>query len=294
MIESTTSTDQQYELLILQYKLLLQQNKALIEHYKLLIKQYHLSLGKDETASGEAVELLSEIIGADEIDLDLAGGAVLPARKARSRPVPPKNAPTSRSAPTAPPEKAAPPESAASKEKPPATPTKTRPKPVAADVEPLVARKYWLTLAGSACVLICFYLLARPYNPDAASLEQKAMRAATKEDRLTAAAELASFPGAPAIAPLERLVKESKDPDVIVRVIPVLVGRNPGGPTRELLLDTLNHADESVRAAAFQALQSLITLSAEELASFKPDDPAGTRATAARQLKETYKIKSPY
>jgi hypothetical protein len=151
-----------------------------------------------------------------------------------------------------------------------------------------VRRKYWVTLASSAFVLLCLYLLNRTDNPDAATLGKRALGASKLEDRMAAASLLGQFLGEPATDQMKLLVKESKDPEVVRQMLGLLAIRNVTKNTWELFIDTLNSPDTSVRAAAWEGVEVMLALTPEEKASFKPNDPAGAREPAIQLLKEKY------
>jgi HEAT repeat protein len=150
----------------------------------------------------------------------------------------------------------------------------------------LIAVGGGLLIALSAGFLV---FTSRTNDPDAGSLAKTAREGASLDERRTAAAELGNFPGEEAVAELERLVKESRDPEVIAGVIPMLTVRKPKRETTELLFEKLNHPDLSVREAAFDSLRLLVRFSPKDKVAFAPDDPENKREAAAKLLKEKYK-----
>jgi hypothetical protein len=154
----------------------------------------------------------------------------------------------------------------------------------------LIALGGGVLIALSASFLV---ITGRTNNPDAGSLAKKARAGASLEERRTAAAELGNFPGKEAIAELELLVKESRDPEVIAGVIPMLAVRKPDRETTDLLFEKLSHPDLAVREATFDSLHLLVRFAPKDRATFVPEDPENKREAAAKLLKEKYRTKLP-
>jgi hypothetical protein len=153
-------------------------------------------------------------------------------------------------------------------------------------------RIYLMAAGGGVLIALAVGFLVYTIRPEpvatADDLAKKAMESAKLEDRRTAAARLSTLGGESAVAQLDRLIKESKDPEVVALILPALVARKRDAQTVDLLFETLNNADKSVREVAFEELQTLVKIAPADKASFVPDDPASKREAAAKRLKEKY------
>jgi len=136
-----------------------------------------------------------------------------------------------------------------------------------------------LILAG----LGVWYLVDQP--PSSATLASTALTAKEPKERLHAAAELTLAKDRQRYAQLVRLLKESKDPEVLTVVLNGLVGQLDKD-SLPLVFTALQNPDLSVRQAAYQDLLRHYGDSLPEGITYDPGAPSEARDVAAQSLKE--------
>jgi hypothetical protein len=177
---------------------------------------------------------------------------------------------------------------AASQEKPAAPPAKTKPKRAVddEDAEPRVAVKYWVTL-GVLAAMLTGYLVWPSGVMTPEGLANRAVSSRDPEDRRLAAVELSMLKTPDVLPAIRRVLKESKDPEVITTVLGKIftMGKSDDIAQQVVLLDA---AEEKVRVAAAAGFNHIYGGSFPDGLVYDPKGPAEERSKVRRTLQEKY------
>jgi len=244
---------------------------------------------KPQVDDKQVEELLSQVMGNEEDLEDLAGnddedldiGAATAGKSTaagtQSRLAPGKGA-AAKSSPAAPPARGGP------QEKPPA---KTKPKQADEDDAPRrVPKKYWIAL-GVCSLTLGVTWLASSAPPTPAGLAQRALTAEKPDDRQAALAQLCSLQSPEVVPLLRRLLKDTKDPDVLSDVMVNLGIRNDFESVPQLVAQ-LDDRTPKVQVVAFSTLTKILGPRVFQGLELREDNTPEKREQAKRLANEKY------
>lgn len=148
-------------------------------------------------------------------------------------------------------------------------------------------RSYWIILIGIVLALAGYvgwdYL---DRTPTASALADQALSDAPKEARVHAVAQLASLKDKNAAVPeLRRVLKESKDHDVVYAALSPLAAMRDGESVPDII-PLLGSRSEDVRQAAYDFLKSVFSVRLPADFIYDVDGSPENHARAIRQLQK--------